>query len=80
MGLFRDRDSTPLQTDNIRVPVLIIWGENDSWVSPEQAALWTDALPQSQLFWVPEGGHNPMETQTALFNHRLLEFLIAVDE
>jgi pimeloyl-ACP methyl ester carboxylesterase len=45
----------------IKVPTMIMWGEEDNLI-PVSAARWfADALPQSKLIIYPGVGHIPME-------------------
>jgi pimeloyl-ACP methyl ester carboxylesterase len=47
---------------DIKVPTLIIWGENDKVIDPEAARRLKKAIPHSEpLVWVPECGHVPQE-------------------
>ena len=78
LGIMRDRDQKcnslkPLS--DLTLPILIIWGENDTWVAPENGQRLLDALPNAELYSVPESGHLPMEERPDLFNSVLLTFL-----
>lgn len=43
----------------IRVPVQLIWGEQDQVLPTEFARAWTDALPRARLAKIPLCGHLP---------------------
>ncbi len=63
---FVDR-SNQKQFDNsaaiktIENPVLILWGENDKWVSPDFAYRFHDDLKNDTLVFIKQCGHIPME-------------------
>ncbi len=53
----------------LKMPVLILWGEQDHLIPVSAAATWHDALPGSKVIIYAETGHIPMEEladQTAL--------------
>jgi pimeloyl-ACP methyl ester carboxylesterase len=57
---------------SIEVPVRIVWGENDAWLSPELAERLHGLIPTSDLVLLPETGHfamedSPREVAAALF-------------
>lgn len=58
-------------------PVLIIWGEEDTWVTPDVGQDLHAFLPESQLITYALVGHMPMEENVAQFNADLLTFLNA---
>lgn len=65
-------------THNLRridQPVLILWGEEDSWIPLTTAWLFKDALPQAQVKIYPEVGHIPMEEIPEESVKDLLRFL-----
>ncbi|CAN5687090.1 alpha/beta hydrolase [soil metagenome] len=45
----------------LRVPVLILWGEKDRWLSPELAARLGEEIPGSRVTTVRNAGHFVME-------------------
>lgn len=45
----------------IRVPVLLMYGSKDKWVSPEQSLLWKRDLPGVECIVYDGVGHIPME-------------------
>lgn len=45
----------------IQQPTLIIWGENDPWISVEYAHRFAAEIPQTQLAILPNCGHVPQE-------------------
>ena len=58
----------------IRRPVLILWGENDRWLSEAHLARLQRRLPQSRVIKLPSCGHlpqmeKPKEVAEAIFSH-----------
>lgn len=43
----------------VAVPTLILWGEQDRILGTKDAQQFERAIPQSQLVWIPECGHVP---------------------
>lgn len=46
---------------SIKVPVMIMWGEEDNLIPVSSARWFADALPQAKLVIYPKVGHIPME-------------------
>ena len=46
---------------SIHAATLILWGENDAWIPVTDAARFKNAIPQSQVYIMPNTGHVPME-------------------
>jgi len=67
----------PLHADSLQVPVLAIWGDEDTWVPAENFAEALDHMPESRLELIPGAAHVPMETHPAEFISLLMKFLIA---
>ncbi len=63
------------EIESLRVPVLLIWGEEDAWVQLEEGYKLDSLLPDSELAIMPGEGHCPMETNPEEFNNILLQFL-----
>jgi len=61
--------------DQLKLPVLIIWGSEDAWVPVQQGRKLDRLLPRSELIVMPGEGHCPMETAPDLFNRKLLDFI-----
>ncbi|MFY9178715.1 MAG: alpha/beta hydrolase [Venatoribacter sp.] len=47
--------------NNIKCPVLIMWGKNDAWIPPAHVELFKKALPQAEVIMYDNCGHLPME-------------------
>ena len=78
LGIVRDSNKnslpSPLQ-DIIDAPVLIVWGEQDTWVPVGRGRILAESLPGSDLSIIPDSGHLPMEEQAEVFNRILLDYL-----
>ncbi len=64
------------QLDQLEIPVLCIWGEDDQWVPLEQGKEIDRLLPNSKLVLVEGEGHCPMETAPDRFDRKLADFLL----
>lgn len=49
------------RANELKVPILIIWGEEDKWVPLEIGHRYDKELPNSRLVVIPECGHIPQE-------------------
>ena len=67
-------DSTPLLSQ-IRVPTLIVHGENDQIVDLQEAVAMRDAIPDADLVIIADAGHLPNLEQPVAFNEALWDFL-----
>jgi len=63
------------QYGRLATPLLIIWGESDTWVPPALGRRLHDAVPGSRLETIPEAGHNPHQEAADAVNALLLQFL-----
>lgn len=59
----------------INIPVLIIWGDNDTWIDVGYAYKFNDLIRGSELAIIKNAGHVPMEEQSEATNKKILEFL-----
>jgi pimeloyl-ACP methyl ester carboxylesterase len=59
----------------VRVPTLIVWGENDSIIPVRDANEFERLIPDSRKVVMQETGHIPMAERPQAFNDLLLEFL-----
>ena len=62
----------------IKVPALVVWGDDDKIMPPANAALWRERLPDARVVMVEECGHLPHVEQAALVARHVREFLEGV--
>ena len=80
LGGMRDRpDSTPFLTQ-ITVPVLLIFGEQDQFVTRFEVESMRDAIRYAKLHTISNAGHLPNLEQPAIFNQLVRNFLAALIE
>lgn len=74
-----NREPVPLldRIGELNIPVLCIWGEDDSWVPLENGQRLVRQFPRADLVVIAEEGHCPMETSPDQFNAALIDFLKA---
>lgn len=58
-----------------KIPVKLIWGENDAWQVVDWAHKLNEAIPGSELTIVPEAGHFSLEDQPDRISGLLVDFL-----
>jgi pimeloyl-ACP methyl ester carboxylesterase len=63
----------------VRMPVLVAYGDRDLTLDPESFPDFARALPQAEERPFHGAGHTPHLTQTILFNQEVLRFLRAAD-
>lgn len=59
----------------ITAPTLIIWGEHDTWISPDKGPQLARDIAGSKLIVIPNAGHVPHEEQPEEFNRVVIEFV-----
>lgn len=59
----------------IRIPVLLVWGQHDQIHPVEDGLYMASQLPDAQLVIVPDAGHEAMIDQPEFFNETVLAFL-----
>jgi pimeloyl-ACP methyl ester carboxylesterase len=59
----------------ITAPVLILWGEEDGWISTEMGRRLHALIPHSQLQLIPAAGHFLQEDAPLAVTHHLARFL-----
>jgi 3-oxoadipate enol-lactonase len=64
--------------DEIRVPVLVIWGDKDVPVIPVAAASMQEKIAGARGYLIPNTAHFPNMEQPETFNRVVLEFLAGV--
>lgn len=63
------------ELQNIKQPVCLIWGKNDTITPPMVAEEFKKLLPNSELHWIDKCGHAPMMEVPSEFNLIFSEFL-----
>jgi len=76
LGMANRPDSTALLKD-IRTPVLILSGEEDEMIKPEETQAMKDKLPSSRLEVIPRAGHLVNLEQPEAFDKAIVNFLKA---
>lgn len=61
--------------EEIRVPVMAIYGRKDRIVDPDQGELLADNVPLAQVSYFQKSGHFPMLDETERFHRTLRDFL-----
>ncbi|MBC6610203.1 alpha/beta fold hydrolase [Hymenobacter sp. BT507] len=69
------RHNLSKELHNIQVPVLLVWGLNDTITPPVVAHEFYRLLPQAELRFLDHCGHAPMMERPAAFNQLLRQFL-----
>jgi pimeloyl-ACP methyl ester carboxylesterase len=59
----------------VRCPVLLAWGEDDSITPPSVAHEFKECLPDAELHFIPRCGHAPMMERPHEFNHIVERFI-----
>jgi pimeloyl-ACP methyl ester carboxylesterase len=77
LALVRDGASNNLgpRLKDLNVPTLIVWGEGDTWISPDNAPKLNADIAGSELAIIKQAGHVPHEEQPAEFNGLLIDFV-----
>jgi 3-oxoadipate enol-lactonase len=73
-GMKSRPDSTPLLS-KIDVPTLIIHGEEDQLIPPQEAQSMHTAISDSTIYLTPSAGHLPNLEQPERFNQAVREFM-----
>ncbi|MGM0410729.1 MAG: alpha/beta fold hydrolase [Bacillota bacterium] len=60
---------------NIKLPVLLIWGEDDSWVSLEEGERLKEELENAKLKIIKDSHHMVMATDYKEVNEKLISFI-----
>jgi pimeloyl-ACP methyl ester carboxylesterase len=66
--------ATATDAEEVRCPVLIIWGERDRMLPVEQGRRWADALPEAELQELSGVGHHPQFDEPERIAELILEF------
>lgn len=60
---------------DMKMPVCLIWGKNDTITPPHVAEEFHDKLPNSSLFWIDKCGHAAMMEHPKTFNKLVDDWL-----
>jgi pimeloyl-ACP methyl ester carboxylesterase len=60
---------------NVSKKMIVIWGDNDQWISQKIAEKWHKNYPEVPFISIKEAGHCPMETHSQEFNAVLGKYL-----
>src|SRR5262249_10247837 len=61
----------------IRIPTLLMWGEQDKIIPPAYAHAFHEAIPNSELVFIKNCGHLPIVEQPEAFVEHVVGFLTA---
>lgn len=77
LAMTRDmhKNTIAFPLEDITFPMLIFWGEQDTWVTRIKIDKWRDRIPSAEFHVMPETGHLLMEENPELFNDMMLAFL-----
>lgn len=77
LGILRDAraNDLPAPVSTIRIPTLIMWGAEDTWVAPADGVRLEGLIAGAQRIEFPGVGHLPMHEAPEDFNAALLSFL-----
>lgn len=56
---------------DVTVPVTVLWGEQDQWVTPSEGRRFHELLPNAQMRMLPDAGHFSMVDTPGLFAREL---------
>jgi pimeloyl-ACP methyl ester carboxylesterase len=59
----------------IRIPLLVVAGEEDQIVDPQSVGVWAEGVERAEICLIDECGHVPMVERIAEFNAQILAFL-----
>lgn len=69
------RHNMAKELPNLKMPVLLIWGKQDTITPPHVADEFHSLIPLSELHWIDECGHAAMMEQPEQFNTILDKWL-----
>jgi pimeloyl-ACP methyl ester carboxylesterase len=77
LAMTRDmsKNTITFALEDLQFPMLILWGQNDTWVKRTNIDRWRDEIPSAEFHAIPEAGHMLMEEDPELFNNMVLAFL-----
>ncbi len=77
LGITRDAEASelPRSLSSLALPVLLVWGAQDAWVSPHAGDTLAAILPDVERVVLGGVGHLPMHETPETFNGAVLDFL-----
>jgi pimeloyl-ACP methyl ester carboxylesterase len=72
------RDDFTAYLPQMDLPVLIIYGQVDAAIDPEQSERMHAGFPNSKLVQVPDAGHTPPVEAPDVVSKAMREFLVSV--
>lgn len=79
LGYLNAEETNPISNDELAqavdAPTLILWGEEDTWVSLSMGESMSETLTGTTFITYPLVGHLPMEENTQQFNEDIINFL-----
>ena len=64
------------QLNQLNIPVLILWGDHDQYISPSVARIAHNEIPGSELYIFKNCGHAPMLEYPESFSSKIARFLL----
>lgn len=77
MKLDLNRSGLRKRLNELNIPVLIIWGDSDRYISPKTAGSVKTELPCSDLIMFKNCGHSPMLEYPEMFSTAVREFILS---
>jgi len=74
------RNNLGEELNQIKLPTLLIWGNNDTITPPFVAREFNKLIPNSELYFIDKCGHAPMMEVPDEFNIILHKFLKKLNE
>lgn len=74
------RNNLGEELKEIKIPTLLVWGNNDTITPPFVAREFNKLIPNSELHFIDKCGHAPMMEQPEEFNKILHQFLTKLNE
>jgi len=75
LELLRAREIQSLSVNDIKSPVLVIWGNKDTWMPIQAGKNFIQQHPSAEFKVIEGAGHCSMETHSEEFNKLVLEFI-----
>ncbi|HET9424069.1 MAG TPA: alpha/beta hydrolase, partial [Gemmatimonadaceae bacterium] len=70
-----DDDMEPIVLEGLGQPALIVWGDQDRWVSPKLPERLAGAMPGARLIRIPTAARLVPEDAPAALTNIILEFI-----